>query len=973
MNKEEAQVYERTACYVQHLYYEFHGEDKEQHVKKLEPFISYKDGRANYNQDTYQPAVIRTDYPTIDRRAKKAANKIWDGYLLARAVPTQHNRTMFNGKAQEKTLVQEYIPKPEDIAKAPVIKSEQKAEKRVNRIQTKALTREQEAAKELAQRELSKRHLLPFVMRFTPGYQPGWAHKIICAELERFEQDILDKKSPRLMIACPPRFGKSQISSVCYPAWFLGRNPSFEIIASSYATSLSLTFSRKARGILGSKEFGTIFPGITLDQDNKSAESWMTNRSGAYVASGVGSGITGKGAHCLSSITPIYTKRGVIAIKDCKEGDYALSYKSNKLVWSPINAIIKRTVSSTYKVTTTKGGFRATGEHPICVCASREDRIQYRRVDDLQIGDTLDSFDFNKDSLKMPSLQKSLHESNEQIYGRKYTGLFSQMLSKVTKSWRSFTLTVRTVQKNIRQASVGTKTEAEAGGQTRFLFSKMLSSIPHKVWGRPPQVQLCGIGMYSMQAEVQAPKIQYFKSEDKKPFLLNGVLQQMVSWSPYPEGYRTEFGEVLPRRVQVHEKDVDERCELQYLREICDRPSPQRREQGEQQFEQLTSSLQIVPCKVTSITKVNETIEVYDIEVEGTNNFLLQNNLLSHNCAILDDCIKDRVEADSETTRESVKDWYSSTLYTRLSPGGGIVTIATRWHEDDLLGWLETRMADKDDPGADNWRIIKFPAIATEDEKYRQKGEALHPERYDLKQLTQIKNNMLPRDWGALFQQNPVADEGAYFRREFFRYYTPDSLPAINTMNIYSAFDLAISKKTSADYTVGVTVGVDEHDRLYLLNLTRGRFDALQIVDLILTTYEEWKPTLIGIERGQIELSIQPILEKRMRERGLYPAIEKLLPGRADKEARARSIQGRMQQGMVYFPKEAGWLEVFEHELLMFPAGRTDDMTDALAWIGLMLSSIVAPRKVKGTPNKSWRDRLSKFSMGKRYKSAMSA
>ena len=104
--------------------------------------------------------------------------------------------------------------------------------------------------------------------------------------------------------------------------------------------------------------------------------------------------------------------------------------------------------------------------------------------------------------------------------------------------------------------------------------------------------------------------------------------------------------------------------------------------------------------------------------------------------ALIDDPFKDREEADSERRRELVWDWYRSTLYTRLMPGGAVVLIQTRWHEDDLAGRLLELERDQ-------WEVLELPAID-------QHGAALWPEWYDVPALTRIKDTIGPREWSAL-------------------------------------------------------------------------------------------------------------------------------------------------------------------------------------------------------------------------------
>ena len=338
------------------------------------------------------------------------------------------------------------------------------------------------------------------------------------------------------------------------------------------------------------------------------------------------------------------------------------------------------------------------------------------------------------------------------------------------------------------------------------------------------------------------------------------------------------------------------------------------------------------------------------------------------NVLVIDDPVKNREDAESDNNREATWDWYTSTAYTRLSPGGGILVILTRWHDDDLAGRLLKQAED----GADQWEVIRYPAIAEIDENFRKQGESLHPERYNVDALEQIRKAIGPRDWSALYQQNPVSDEGDYFSRDMIRYYEYDEIDTAE-LNYYCAWDLAIGQRDRNDYSVGIVVGIDEYDHLYVVDVVRGKYDGFELVEQILDLYETWRPGIVGIERGHIEMALGPFLQKRTRERGLSEAYFKdLKVGRRDKEARARAIQGRMQQGMVYFPKDAVWTGTMVAELLRFPNGAHDDQVDALAWIGLMMTEFATfYERPEHVP--SWRDKLKYLTKGAKHKSSMSA
>lgn len=384
------------------------------------------------------------------------------------------------------------------------------------------------------------------------------------------------------------------------------------------------------------------------------------------------------------------------------------------------------------------------------------------------------------------------------------------------------------------------------------------------------------------------------------------------------------------------------------------------------------------------VTKKNEAIErwsLYDYDKEErTGGGILAAGVggpitgRGAHILLIDDPVKNREEAESQTIREGAKSWYSSTAYTRLAPGGGVLVIQTRWHDDDLSGWLleEMREAEKEmqqtgewPDDADRWRCVDFPAIATHDEKYRLAGEALHPERYPLAALRKIKRTTAPRDWAALYQQNPQVEEGAYFQKKYIKYYKGAPPPFLD---IYCAGDLAISKKEHADWSVFYVVGKDIDGQLYFLDEYRGRWDAKEIIDTIFEIHDKWHPRAFGLEKGQISLTLDAFFLQRKAEEGKYELhIEELPPGKQDKELRARTIQGLMSLGQVSWPEGALWVDDAINELLRFPNGVKDDRVDAAAWIGKMVAAkayVGADRPKDQSKDKSWRKRLSGYLIG---------
>jgi predicted phage terminase large subunit-like protein len=351
---------------------------------------------------------------------------------------------------------------------------------------------------------------------------------------------------------------------------------------------------------------------------------------------------------------------------------------------------------------------------------------------------------------------------------------------------------------------------------------------------------------------------------------------------------------------------------------------------------------------------------------------------------IIDDPVKDAQEADSETMLEGAWDWFNSTAYTRLAPGGGVLIIMTRWSDLDLAGRLIAKQKEDEKDLAegnlgedefDRWEVVSFPAIAKEDEEHRAKGEALHPERFPLSRLQRIRRALPPRYWNALYQQDPVPDDGAYFSRDQFRMETRIELS--NEYLILGAWDLAMGTRQTNDWTVGVTGALDHMGYLHFVDMLRGRWgDPLQIADLLLDSFAKHRHHMIGIEKGQLELALAPTLKRRMLERKLYPVLaegDNALKPITDKMTRARPLQGLMQQGMCRFPKDEPWVETLQMELLRFPNGAHDDIVDAGAWLARMAERIGAPSAPKKVKLVGWRDKMRLHSRGERGSTHMEA
>lgn len=508
---------------------------------------------------------------------------------------------------------------------------------------------EETVQREFAARELARRRLMYYVMRFEKNYKPGWVHWDICARLERFVKDVEDRKSPRLMLLMPPRHGKSTLASINFPSWTLGKHPEWEIINAAYALSLTADFSKLIRARMRTMEYTSLFK-VNLDDDAQQIEGWKTQAGGAYRPVGVGGPLTGKGAHIL----------------------------------------------------------------------------------------------------------------------------------------------------------------------------------------------------------------------------------------------------------------------------------------------------------------------------------------------IIDDPIKDAEEADSETIRKKLHDWYGSTAYTRLAPGGGVLIIQTCWHDDDLVGHeliKESTLRREGVPDAEleNWEVVRYPALATSDEYIeestgkighdddsllkrgyrlvRKIGEALHPDRFPVALLKKIQRTLTPRHWSALYQQNPVPDEGAYFEKGWMKLYVEPF--SFEHMTPIQAWDLALGEKKTNDYTVGLAGYMDWHGNVYIAEMLRARMKSNDTAEAIVELGKRHNAHILGVEYGKEFLAIRPLVEDYMRSKNISITIDEDLKPLTDKISRARKAQAMMQLGQIWFPSNQLWVDDIKHELLRFPGGVHDDIVDALAWLAIIVKKTPRPQPPKKPVKiKSWRDKL---------------
>jgi predicted phage terminase large subunit-like protein len=324
---------------------------------------------------------------------------------------------------------------------------------------------------------------------------------------------------------------------------------------------------------------------------------------------------------------------------------------------------------------------------------------------------------------------------------------------------------------------------------------------------------------------------------------------------------------------------------------------------------------------------------------------------------IVDDPVKNRDEAESETARQRVWDWWTSTAYTRLEEGSAIILIQTRWHGDDLAGRLLSTMAK--DPKADAWVVLclmgrwEEPDLTTETqnkqswEQYfneqlgfgvweenedplgRKPGEALWPEKYDEKDLDRIEANVGPYDFQALYQQRPFARQGRMFKREWFIVMNDPPHPD-RIVERVRFWDRAGPEGGGA-FTCGVLMDRLVDGLIVVEHVERGQWEMYERDERILQTARSDRqrpgPTTIiwhEQEGGSAGGDTAKVLNAKLAKEGFTAYFEK--PS-GSKEVRAGPWSSAGMAGIVRLVA-GGWNKPYIDEHVSFPKGKYKDQVD---------------------------------------------
>lgn len=729
--------------------------------------------------------------------------------------------------------------------------------------------------------------LIAFCKYMDPNYKVGRHHRILADQLMALEKGSKD----RVCVNMPPRHGKSQLVSIYYPAWFIGRNPTKKVMMVSHTTDLAVDFGRKVRNLIDSDPFHAIFPDTALSMDSKSAGRWNTNMGGEYFACGVGSALAGRGAdllliddphseqdilngnynvfdkayewfaygartrlmpggrvavvQCMTGDTPVLRPDGSeTPLRDLRVGDEVASYEKGGLVSKKVLNWASQGVDAIFTITVDYNKtVRANARHPFLV---RRDGVEtWVKVRDLRQGDSLVSITaggLGKLSQSQACATGALKKQPESGAARKS--------AKRTRTLERFAESPAASSQRYVRGCADSTTTLSTGPSTKRPWTKTNSEIT-----------TCSASM------ALASPITATCWNGRGRDVLSALSTKTTLWC--------RNGSEAAHRLWSTTATILER-----FGSFCATAATSSFSK------ELQSSSYLAPFGTSTITSVvpSGDEEVFDIQVEDTENFIA-NGLVSHN---------------------------------------------TRWHQDDLTGRLVRDMTNNE--GSDQYEVVEFPAILDVEDKAT--GEIIQkplwPEFFDLAALLRTKASMPAFQWNSQYMQNPTGEEASIIKRDWWRLWPEDSPPAVEY--IIMALDAAAEANNRADFTSLTTWGVffneeENAHQIILLNAIKKRMEFPELKALAMEEYREWEPDAFIVEKKS---SGTPLYQE-MRRAGLmvqeYTPVRGTANNPNSKMARLNSVSDILASGLVWVPPKR-WAEELVEEVAGFPFASHDDQVD---------------------------------------------
>lgn len=690
----------------------------------------------------------------------------------------------------------------------------------------------------------------------------------------------------RYMIFMPPGSAKSTFASVVAPTGLMGKTPGTKIILASYGSDLARKHGRRARQIVRSPQFSSIFSGqgknidpsghpipVTISADSSAANEWALTNGSEYLAAGLLAGLTGNRAHhaivddpikgreqadsptirektweaynddlqtrlipggsigiiqCMTGDTLVLMANGTEkALRDVRSGDRVATYDAGNLGASTVLKWKNNGPDSVYEITTRSGAVvRANERHPFLIYEGGS--TQWTRLQDLRPGAFI---------LRATGVSGAMSDALPQSAGSLPSA--EACAIPITTSIGGPKGFVRRLLERIRRLESARSSSIDTGSRSTITSACcwIREAVAQFAAGRLSEQEIQSTGTTSCASTTVTSPTRYVGS--------------------YATTATSQSAEARPLKRLRLQRDTSD----------------------------------FTPDEIVSIEPCGAE-DVFDIEVDGTENFIA-NGLVSHN---------------------------------------------TRWHENDLAGrLLPESYAGESGPvkcrDGKIWQIVNLPAECerADDPLGRNIGEMLWPEWFDPEHWAPFR--LQSRAWAALFQQRPRPDEGGIFKEAWCRN-RYGVIPATANTVVHS-WDTAQKEKQINDPSVMTSWrhGYSAQG-YYLADVYRDRVDYPTLKRKVIAYAERDRPRAILIE----DKSSGQSLIQELRSTTSLPIIP--IEPDGNKLFRASEVSSIVEAGLMHLPENADWLVDFEGEFFGFPLSTNDDQVDStsqfLKWVHLL-------------------------------------
>lgn len=758
-------------------------------------------------------------------------------------------------------------------------------------------------------------------------------------------RDVEGGQNRMLAVSMPPRSGKSTLLSVYTPLWLLRLHPEWKIVLASHDDDLITGWARQVRRLI--EEHPHL--GIDLSRDSGSGSRWRTVTGGGMFATSVRGPLTGRGGTCVVGDTHIDCEYGTITAANAFQRGItrirAYDHTAGRPVWRDVEAAQRTTGRRVLTVITTGGRtltctpdhlvYTSRGHVPAGSLRGGETLLAVVGADRMRLrqfaGDAEDGCAEGDPPRPEPLLLSGMSAGRGS--GNAADPVVPRMRRPVPGPWFDESLLLR------RLPGARARTAPDLPRVPR-----VCSDVPSKEFSKglllPPLRECCALAQDDWPGELALQD-----GNELCPLFSNDAAPDFGTRRQQMCGLRRIAQDDLPaqgsgrREVRLSRASRGRGCHEQ--------PSAQ----SHYALQDVPRNPSQVGCDtVASVSAVGEgPVDVYDFQVAGTRNFF-GNGVLVHNCLILDDPVKDFVEAHSPTIRNSLWNWWLTVALTRLEPPYLVCVVMTRWHTDDMVGRLMS-LEHEGDPG--QWERISLPATAEADDVLsRAPGEPLLSPLLEetpdeaLARWADIRQKVGSYAWAGMYQQRPAPAKGAIFDTGWWRFWTWNRANATEDGRVryvdpgtltggrwLDSWDCAFGETTSAasSYVVGQRWVRSGPDR-YLIAQQRDRWAFTATLDRMRAWANGGGPHGKHVHQRLIEKKANGAAVINVLGREIA-GLKAIVP-KESKEARARAVTPECESGNVLLPYlgDPGneWVGDLLSELRNFPFDAHDDQVDAL-------------------------------------------